>query len=60
VKYVLWDTLLEDRALKMSFSIKRARPDELIIEPYFESHYKVVWEENGVRIMERREDVDAR
>ncbi len=53
VRYVVWDTLLEDRALKLFFSLKRARPEEHIIEPYFESHYKTVWERDGVRIMER-------
>lgn len=53
VRYVVWDTLYEDRALKLFFSIKRALPEERIVEPYFESHYKVIWEQNGVRIMER-------
>jgi hypothetical protein len=53
VQYVVWDTLMEEKAVRFSPSIKRARPEERIIEPYLESHYKVIWEQNGVRIMER-------
>jgi 4-amino-4-deoxy-L-arabinose transferase-like glycosyltransferase len=56
VRYVVWDTLLEDRALKLFFSIKQARPEERIIEPYFASHYKAVWEQDGIRVMERVSD----
>jgi hypothetical protein len=59
VRYVVWDTLIADSARRFSPSLYRPRPDELILEPYFESHYKDVWEGNGVRIMERREDVHA-
>jgi hypothetical protein len=32
-------------------------PSGLIIEPYLESHYKLVKEEDGVRLLER-EDQD--
>ncbi len=53
VQFVVWDTLMEERAIVFSPSIKRARPEERIIEPYFESHYRVIWEQNGIRIMER-------
>jgi hypothetical protein len=56
VKYVVWDTLLEDRALKLYFSIKKPQSDQRILEPYFESHYYVVWEQGGIRVMERNPD----
>jgi hypothetical protein len=60
VRHVLWNTVFEERMFKLYFpSIKRARPDERILEPYLESHYKVVWAENGVRIMERKSDDHA-
>jgi hypothetical protein len=54
VQFVVWDTLMEEKAVRFSPSIKRARPEERIIEPYFESHYDVIWEQNGVRVMERK------
>jgi hypothetical protein len=53
VRHVVWDTLLQEKAKVIFPSMKPPRPDELIIEPYLESHYRVVWEGNGVRIMER-------
>jgi 4-amino-4-deoxy-L-arabinose transferase-like glycosyltransferase len=53
VRHVVWDTLFQEK-IKMVFpSMKPARSDQLIIEPYLESHYRVVWQENGVLIMER-------
>jgi hypothetical protein len=55
VKYVIWDTLVADNARRFSPSLYRPRPDEQIAEPYFESHYTNLWEQNGVRIMERIE-----
>jgi Dolichyl-phosphate-mannose-protein mannosyltransferase len=56
VQFVVWDTVMEDRAIKFSPSIKRPRPEERIIEPYFSSRYKAVWEQDGIRIMERMSD----
>src|SRR6185437_10405608 len=53
VRFVVWDTVIEDRAIKFSPSIKRPRPEDRILEPYFTSHYTTVWEHDGVRIMER-------
>ncbi len=60
VRYVLWDTLLEEEVHKVLFaSMKLARPDERIIEPYLESHYRVVWAENGTWLMERKSEDDT-
>jgi hypothetical protein len=58
IRYVLWDTGLEAKALRYQFpSAIPARPDELIIEPYLESHYKTVWSDNkGVYLMERKNE----
>ena len=56
VQFVVWDTVMEERSAKFFPSIKRARPEERIIEPYLESHYKSVWEQDGIRIMERISD----
>jgi hypothetical protein len=56
VQYIVWDTGLEARALKLFFSLKPPRPDERIIEPYIASHYNVVWAQNDVRILQRKSE----
>jgi hypothetical protein len=53
VRHVVWDTLFLKKTKVIFPSVEQARPDELIIEPYLETHYRVVWEGNGVRILER-------
>jgi 4-amino-4-deoxy-L-arabinose transferase-like glycosyltransferase len=60
VRYVLWDTNFEAKEVAALFPASaRMRPDEFIVEPYLESHYKLVSEENGVRLMERRSEGHA-
>jgi hypothetical protein len=60
IKYVVWDSEFMDRDLKMFFpSAKPMRPDELIVEPYLESHYKTVWRDGGTLLMERKSDEHA-
>jgi len=55
VRYVLWDTNFEAKEVAALFPASaRMHPDEFIVEPYLESHYKLVSEENGVRLMERK------
>jgi hypothetical protein len=55
VRYVVWDTGLEERMLRLAFpSLKAARPDERIVEPYLESNYETVWVDAGIRIMRRK------
>jgi 4-amino-4-deoxy-L-arabinose transferase-like glycosyltransferase len=60
VRYVVWHTGLEAKGFRSLFpNAKRMRSDELIIEPYLESHYKLVEAEDGVRIMERKSEAHA-
>jgi hypothetical protein len=55
VRYVLWDTNFEAKEVAALFPASaRMHPDEFIVEPYLESHYKLVSEENGVRFIERK------
>lgn len=55
VRYVVWDTGFMDRNLKAIFpSATPPSTDQLIVEPYLESHYTTVWEEGGVKIMKRK------
>jgi Dolichyl-phosphate-mannose-protein mannosyltransferase len=60
VRYVLWDTDFEMRvaAAKLPASV-RMLPGEFIIEPYLESHYRLVKEEDGVRLLERKDQNHA-
>ncbi len=56
VKYVIWDTTFETKAAPY-FSAAMYRPaGGLLMEPYLESHYRVVKEVDGLRIMERKAD----
>ncbi len=58
VKYVLWDTNFQAKEVAAMFPASaRMTPSGLIIEPYLESHYKLVKEEDGVRLLQR-EDQD--
>jgi hypothetical protein len=57
VKYVLWDKRLEDNLLAPLFPSKR--PDSNIFEPYLESHYKPIWDHDGILLMERNHDDPA-
>jgi hypothetical protein len=55
VKYVLWDTNFLKKEAPFLFPNMKGRPaPELIIEPYLESHYRIVKSEGGIRIMERK------
>jgi hypothetical protein len=55
VKYVVWDTTLQSRVLQEVFPGSQPKsPDDLILECYLESHYKLVEDDHGIRIMERK------
>jgi hypothetical protein len=55
VRYVLWDTSFERKAAPY-FSSEMSHPaGGFLMEPYLESHYKVVQDFDGARIMERNE-----
>jgi hypothetical protein len=60
VRYVVWDTNFAAKTFPFLYpEVKGGPPVELIMEPYLESHYKVVKTENGVRIMERKSEEHA-
>jgi 4-amino-4-deoxy-L-arabinose transferase-like glycosyltransferase len=55
VKYVIWDTpILAYTAVSFPGAQPKS-PKDLIMEPYLESHYKMVSEDHGIRVMERKE-----
>jgi hypothetical protein len=55
VRYVVWDTNFESKIGREVFPGSQPRsPDDLIIEPYLESHYKLVEDDHGIWIMERK------
>jgi 4-amino-4-deoxy-L-arabinose transferase-like glycosyltransferase len=57
VKYVLWDSSFQTKAAANFYSAKMYRPaGGFILEPYLESHYRVVQDVDGMRIMERKVD----
>lgn len=55
VKYVLWDASFSGNGLRTVFPAYRQPPEnELIMEPYLETHYRQVAFANGFRILERK------
>ena len=61
VRYVLWDTHFQAKEVPALFPASaRISPGALIIEPYLESHYKVVWADADTRLMERQDKGTAR
>jgi 4-amino-4-deoxy-L-arabinose transferase-like glycosyltransferase len=61
VRYVLWDTHFQAKEVPTLFPASpRMRPDELMIEPYLESHYKVVWTDADTRLLERQNESGGR
>ncbi len=60
VRYVVWDTGFEARAANIfSPAAKRVGHDHLIVERYLASHYKLVWANAGMHIMERKSEDHA-
>jgi len=56
VRHVIWETtLMQDTAINFPGS-KPPNSNDLIMEPYLESHYRVLSEVHGVRLMERKEE----
>lgn len=55
VRYVLWDTHFQTKEAADLFPASAdVAPGALIIEPYLESHYKVVWADANARLLERQ------
>ncbi len=60
VKYVVWNTAFQGKEVAALFPASaRMSPNALIIEPYLESHYKVVWVDADTRLMERKDQDHA-
>lgn len=53
VKYVVWNKGFGKNAKTVFPGMKKVRDDQLIVEPYLESHYKVVWADSETQLMER-------
>jgi hypothetical protein len=56
VKYVLWDKPLEGR---IGDFFPGAQTKRFVIAPYLESHYKPIWDHDGILLMERKHDDPA-
>jgi hypothetical protein len=56
VKYVLWDNNFAKATVDVFPGATQPPPGGLIVEPYLESHYKVVQVVGGIRIMERNSE----
>jgi hypothetical protein len=56
VRYVIWDTTWLPKLAKGGLmpGSQPSSPDQLILEPYLQSHYTTVKDEDGVLVMERK------
>jgi hypothetical protein len=59
VKYVVWNKGFEKNAKTVFPGMKKVPDDQLIVEPYLETHYKVVWADADTRIMVRNDEDHA-
>lgn len=60
-RYVVWDTNFEAKTVPVMIpEDARTPPNGFLMESYLESHYKVVEDDDGIRMMERREDSDLK
>ena len=60
VKYVVWDASFQEKAAATFFTATMYRPaGGFLMEPYLKSHYKVVQDIDGIRIMERKANDNA-
>jgi len=54
VRHVIWDTTFEAKAEKNFPGMRPKNPSDRIVEPYLETYYRLVENENGIQIMERK------
>jgi 4-amino-4-deoxy-L-arabinose transferase-like glycosyltransferase len=54
VRYVIWETTFAEQAENDFPGMIPNNPADLILEPYLESHFKQVENDDGIRIMERK------
>jgi hypothetical protein len=60
VRFVVWDTHFQAKEIAALFPASaHISPGALIVEPYLESHYKVVWADADTRLMERKREGHA-
>jgi hypothetical protein len=59
VRYVVWNTGFQETRKIFFPGMKKVPDDQLIVEPYLESHYKVVWADADNRLMERKDHQTA-
>jgi hypothetical protein len=55
VRYVVWNTGFQETRKIFFPGMKKVPDDQLIVEPYLESHYTVVWADADNRLMERKD-----
>jgi hypothetical protein len=60
VRYVLWNLNFERKASPYFSAAMNKPAGGFVMEPYLASHYRVVMDEQGLRMLERREDVDVK
>ena len=54
VRYIIWEAAFAANAADGFPGSQPRSPNDLIMEPYLESHYKQVEDDHGIRIMERK------
>jgi hypothetical protein len=60
-RYVLWDMSFLSAAIPANFpSADHPPPGGFLMEPYLQSHYKVVWSEGKMSMLERKAENDAK
>lgn len=59
IRYVIWDSRFPALAADNFPGSEPRNSGDLIVEPYLESHYKLLTEEDGIRVMERKSSEPA-
>jgi hypothetical protein len=60
IRYVLWETTFMPNASENFPGMLSGSSSGLLMEPYLESHYKLVEDDHGVRVMERKDEDHAK
>ncbi|HWF05294.1 MAG TPA: hypothetical protein VHA06_16530, partial [Candidatus Angelobacter sp.] len=56
VRYVVWDISFQKNTGRLFAAKSFEPPGGLLMEPYLESHYRVLQQAGGMQIMERKMD----
>jgi hypothetical protein len=57
VQYVIWDSTFVIKTADNFLGSQPRGPSDLIVEPYLESHYNVLEDDHGIRMMERNDKI---